>query len=115
MALRRLRRAPVALIAAYAVALQALLTAFVPAVSAAAPVAFALCSGNVADGYPVHHETPCYAVCVALGHAAGAPSPPDTIAAIAAPAAVIGFVPVEGWIAPVAILGPQAPRGPPLA
>ena len=112
---RRLRRATVALIAAYAVVLQALLTAFVPVVSAAAPMAVVLCSGNAVDGHPLQKEAPCSAVCLALGHAAGAPLPPDTIAAIAAPAAVIGFVPVEGWIAPVAILGPQAPRGPPPA
>lgn len=114
MDFRRLRRATLALVAAYAVALQALFAAFTPAHALATPDAV-LCSGNVADGAPARHEAPCAAACAALGQGAGAPPPPDTSAAIAASVAVIGFVPLRRWVAPVAILGPQAPRGPPLA
>ena len=109
---RRLRRAALALIAAYAVAMQALFAAFVPM----PPVSMAvLCSGNAPDGYPVQHESPCADACAALGQGAGAPPPPATTVAITTAAPVIQFVAFDGRIALVAILGPQAPRGPPLA
>jgi hypothetical protein len=108
---RRLRRAALALIAAYVVALQALFAAFVPM----PPVSMAvLCSGNAPDGYPAQHEAPCADACAALGQGAGAPPPPATTVAITTPAPV-QFVALDGRIALVAILGPQAPRGPPLA
>jgi hypothetical protein len=111
MDLQRLHRAALALIAAYAVALQALFTAFAPVLTSAAPMAV-LCSGSVADGHPVEHDTLCSMACMALGQGVGVPPPPATIARLAVHAAV-AFIPPKHRIAPVAMLGPQAPRGPP--
>jgi hypothetical protein len=77
---RPLRRKAIALIAAYALALQGLWSAFVP-VAVALPAAV-LCSGQMADdpGAPAGHEPACSSACVMLG-AAAAPAPPDTIIA----------------------------------
>ena len=108
----RLRRAAIALVAAYAMALQALLLAAAPAVFAPAT---ALCSGDGTDGHPAQHEWPCASACVAFGQAAGGILPPDTTVAIATPLAVITLGVASPWIPPVAIKGPQVPRGPPQA
>jgi hypothetical protein len=77
---RLLRRKALALIAAYALALQGLWSAYVP-VAVALPAA-ALCSGQMVDepGAPVGHEPPCSSACVMLG-AAATPALPDTIIA----------------------------------
>lgn len=112
-------RTVVALIAAYAVALQALLSAFLPldplALTASATV---LCSHDGTDGqsHPGQHELPCAAVCAALGHGISGPLPPNVVAAYAEPVAIAAFVPFSDWTAPrIAIDGPPGQRGPPLA
>jgi len=116
---RAVHRRTVALIAAYAVALQALLSAFVPFDPSilAAPVAV-LCSHDEAGGarHPAQHDLPCAAVCAALGHGIAGPAPPDVVVAYAEPLALVTLAPARNWVAPrIAIDGPQAPRGPPLA
>jgi len=116
-----IRRRTVALIAAYALALQGLLLAFVPAgpVSLAGPFA-ALCAHDSGDGggqdQPSQHDSPCAALCAAMGQGIAGPLPP-------APAVVLAIVqdpgasaPVSDWVPPHRFLsGPQIPRGPPLA
>jgi hypothetical protein len=76
---RPLRRKAIALIAAYALALQGLWSAFVP-VAVALPAAV-LCSGQMADdpGAPAGHELACTSACVMLG--ASAAPPPATVIA----------------------------------
>lgn len=115
----RLRCRAVALIAAYAVAMQALLSAFVPVVPAvlADPLAV-LCSRDAGDGsgYPAQHDLPCAAVCAALGHGVAGPLPPDVAIAVTAPYIVVARAPRNDWVAPrFAVRGPRSPRGPPLA
>ena len=83
----RLRLRVIALVAAYAVALQGLLAAFSP-VAAAWP-AGVLCSGQSMDEpvAPVSHEPSCTNACVMLG-AAAAPPPPQVVIAETFAAAV---------------------------
>jgi hypothetical protein len=102
----------IALITAYAVALQGLLAAFVP-VAAALPSGM-LCSGQVMDGpaEPAGHEPSCASSCAMLGGIAG-PLPPDLVVAVqlASPAHDLS------WSAapPVAPQrGRQTARAPPL-
>ncbi len=109
----RLRRAAIALVAAYAMALQALLLAAAPAVVAPAAALAALCPGDGAGSHPAQHEWPCATACAALGQCVGGVLPPNTTVAIASLVAVIVLAAVGDWIAPVAIRGPQVPRGPP--
>jgi hypothetical protein len=113
------RRRTVALIAAYAVALQALLSAFVPFDPSILAAPFAvLCSHDEAGGadHPPQHDLPCAAVCAALGHGVAGPAPPDVVVACAELLAFATLAPASDWVAPrIAIDGPQAPRGPPLA
>jgi hypothetical protein len=110
---RRLCRATLAMLAAYAITLQAMLAAFAPA--AFLPVSqIVLCAGNGTDGHPVPHEGLCSSACTVLGHQAGVPPPPHAAEGIAAPLVIIAFVAFNQSIAPLAILGPHAPRGPPL-
>ena len=109
----RLRRAAIALVAAYAMALQALLVAAAPAVLGPATAFAALCPGGGADGHPAQHEWPCASACIALGQCAGGILPPETAVAIAVPVAIIALARSSQWIAPVAIKGPQIARGPP--
>ena len=115
----RFRSRTVALIAAYAVAMQALLSAFVPVFSATSAAPFAvLCSHDGADGsgQPLQHDLPCVAMCAALGHGVAGPLPPDIVVAVARPQAVLSLAPDSDWVPPrVAIRGPQSPRAPPLA
>jgi hypothetical protein len=116
---RGLRYRAVALIAAYAVALQALLSSFMPAAPAIPDIAFAgLClrGGSDGSGQPARHDLPCAAICAALGHGVAGPLPPDIVVAVAAPKAIVALTPVDGWVTPrLAVRGPQAPRAPPLA
>jgi hypothetical protein len=116
---RGLRYRAVALIAAYAVAMQALLSSFVPAAPAIPDIAFAaLClrDGSDGSGHPARHDLPCAAICAALGHGLAGPLPPDIVVAVAAPQAMVALTPVDGWVTPrLAIRGPQAARAPPLA
>lgn len=113
------RRRTVALIAAYAVALQALLSAFVPFDPSILAAPFAvLCSHDAAGGagHPAQPDLPCAAACAALGHGITGPAPPDVVVAYAEQLALAMLAPASDWVAPhIAIDGPQAPRGPPLA
>ncbi|MEX2034366.1 MAG: hypothetical protein WEA28_04155 [Xanthobacteraceae bacterium] len=114
-----LRYRAVALIAAYAVAMQALLSSFMPAAPAIPDIAFAaLClrDGSDGSGHPARHDLPCAAICAALGHGLAGPLPPDIVVAFSAPQAIVALTPVDGWVTPrLAIRGPQAARAPPLA
>ena len=116
---RGLRHQAVALIAAYAVAMQALLSSFMPAAPAIPDIAFAaLClrDGSDGSGHPARHDLPCAAICAALGHGLAGPLPPDIVVAVAAPQAMVALTPVDGWVTPrLAVRGPQAARAPPLA
>jgi len=113
MDLSAIRRAIIALTAAYSMALQALLLAFVvPLPAALADPLTVLCSGD--QGPPAKHDIPCPAVCAAMGHGltgallAG-------IAAIAMLREAYGVAaPLIDWIAPLVFAaGPLPPRGPP--
>ncbi len=109
----------VALIVAYAVAMQALLSAFVPVFSATSAAPFAvLCSRDSADGsgQPLQHDLPCAAMCAALAQGVAGPLPPDIVGAVVKPHSVLAPAPESEWVPPrVAFRGPQAPRAPPLA
>ena len=102
----------IALIAAYAVALQGLLVAFGP-VAAALPSGV-LCSGQMMDGpaEPAGHEPSCASACTMLGGMT-APLPPDL--AVAAPLAMPGHDLSLSAAPPIAPQrGPQTARAPPL-
>jgi hypothetical protein len=115
----RLRRSTVALIAAYAIALQSLLSGMVPlAPSILAGTAAVLCTHDSADGtgQPSPHQLPCAAMCAALGHGMAGPLPPAVVVVFAAPYAVAADTAFNEWTPPrTDVRGPQAPRGPPLA
>ena len=114
-----LRRPAVALVAAYAVALQALLTAFIPSVPAALTDPFAvLCSQDKTHGtgQPAHHDAPCAAICAAMGQGIAGAVPPDVVVVIVVPHAVTAAEPFVDWMPPqIAVIDSHAPRGPPLA
>ena len=113
------RRRTIALAAAYAVALQTLLAAFVPAAPVLPAGRFAvLCSHDAADGtgQPAQHDLPCAALCAAMGQGIAGPVPLGVVAAIAVPQAIAAVVPVNEWVPPqIALTDTHAPRGPPLA
>ena len=112
------RRGIVALIAAYAVALQMLFAAFVP-VSFASPANadVILCAHDTdGSGLPGHHDLPCVAMCAAMGQGIGGPLPAAAIAAVVVPQSIAAPIPVVDWIPPrIAATNSHAPRGPPLA
>jgi hypothetical protein len=111
------RRRTVALIAAYAIALQALLSGLVAPVPVTAPFAV-LCThdSSAGAGQPVQHELPCAAICAALGHGIAGPLPPAIAVTMAAPTIIALAAPVIDWIAPRPVgRTPHIPRGPPLA
>ena len=112
-------RRTIALTAAYAVALQMLLAAFVPLASPVSAGPFSvLCSHDNADGsgQPARHDLPCAALCAAMGHGIAGPVPPDVVAVIAAPQAIAALAPARDWAPPrIAPTDIHAPRGPPLA
>jgi hypothetical protein len=113
------RRSTVALIAAYAVALQALLSSFVAATPAVLANPFAiLCSHDSSGGtgQPVSHDLPCTALCAALGHAVTGPLPPAVSVAMASAQVIAAVVPDgDRTVARRAVRSPQLTRGPPLA
>ena len=78
LAMGLLRLRIIALTAAYAVALQGLLSAFAP--MAVALPAGVLCSGQTLDdpAAPANHEMSCTSACAVLG-AAAAPPPPNVV------------------------------------
>jgi hypothetical protein len=112
-------RRTIALTAAYAVALQVLLAAFVPLAPAIPTGPFAvLCSHDKADGtgQPAQHDLPCAALCAAMGHGIAGPVPPDVVIARAKPNAIAALAPAGEWVPPrIALSDVHAPRGPPLA
>jgi len=113
----RFRCRAIAIVAAYAVALHALLLAFVPmAAPLAGPFAI-LCSHDNADGtgQPAQHDLPCAALCAALGQGVSGPLPPDVAPVVAELGQSVAVAPVVRWALPsIARTNPHAPRGPPL-
>ena len=112
-----LRRHLVALAAAYAVALQALLLAFVPAATSGLTAEFGiLCTHDgEGSGGPPSHDLPCAALCAALGHGIAGPVPAGIAAVLEAFAFVAVGAPVMEWLAPHRVLsGLPVTRGPPL-
>jgi hypothetical protein len=116
-----IRRRTVALIAAYAVALQTLLAAFVPATPALLANPFAVLCSHDADGpdhpgQPAQHEPPCAALCAAMGQGIAGPVPPGVVVAVAVPQSFTAIAPASDWVPPqIATTDTHAPRGPPLA
>lgn len=113
----RLCRQSIALIAAYAMALQTLFAAFVPPASALVAGSFAMpCSHDAGvPGQPIHHDLPCAALCAAMGHGVAGPAPPDFVAAFVMLPAIAAIGPVSEWVPPrIALTHVHAPRGPPL-
>jgi hypothetical protein len=113
----RFRRRTIAIVAAYAVALQALLLSFVPtAVPLTGPFAI-LCSHDSADGtgQPVQHDLPCAALCAALAHGVSGPLPSGVVTLAAKLRPFMAVAPAGSWVLPpIARTDPHAPRGPPL-
>jgi hypothetical protein len=116
MVSHRFRRRTIALVAAYAVALQALFLAFVPLTPAVLSGNFAVLCSHDGTGQPAEHDLPCAAMCAALGHGVTGPLPPG-VATLAAEFQVFRAVaPASRWAPPrIARTEPHAPRGPPLA
>jgi hypothetical protein len=114
----RFPRRTIALIAAYAVALQALFLAFVP-LTPAVPGGFlaALCAHEGVDSPgPAKHDLPCAAMCAALGHGVTGPLPLGVSTLAARFWVFQAAVPASQWTLPrFARNEPHAPRGPPLA
>ena len=112
-----IRRAVVALTAAYSMALQALLLAFVvPQISALADPLTVLCAniGTGDTGLPAKHEVPCPAVCAAMGHGLTGALPAGIAAIALLREAYAAAAPLMDWIAPLLFAaGPLLPRGPP--
>ena len=114
------RRRTVAMVAAYAVALQAILSAFVP-IAALATVgpASAICAHDGGDGSgpPGHsHDLPCAALCAAMAQGVSGPLPPAVAVVPAAPQVLFGLAPASDWVPPrIALANDHAPRGPPRA
>lgn len=114
----RLRRRTIALIAAYAMVLQALFAAFVPPAPFDPAGELALLCSHDADGpgQPAHHDLPCAALCAAMGHGVAGPAPPDVVVGSFTRYASAAIGPVNQWVPPrIALSDIQAPRGPPLA
>jgi hypothetical protein len=114
----RFRRRTIALVAAYAVALQTLFAAFVTPALALSSAPFAVLCSHDADGsgQPVQHDQPCAALCAAMGHGIAGAVPPDVAVAVAVPLVIAAAIPANEWVPPqIALTGTHAPRGPPLA
>jgi hypothetical protein len=112
-----LRRSAVTWVAAYAVAIQALLLAFAPftAMVPADPHAV-LCTHDADDsGAPARGDHPCAAICAAMGHGLAALTSPEAVAARYDPQTVPARAMAADWTAHrQSLRGPQVPRGPPL-
>lgn len=106
-----LRIRAIALVVAYALALQGLLLAFVPPAMA---LPGELCSGETADSpaAPAGHNASCASACVLLG-AAAAPPPPNSVVAVRIAARISNFVPHPAPLIAVP-QGPQTARAPPI-
>jgi hypothetical protein len=117
MDLSPVRRRTVALVAAYAVALQTLLAAFVPV---------ALPPGRLLRVHvlprcrrprqPAQHDPPCAAICAAMGQGIAGPLPTGMVVSVAAQSPIAALIPAGDWVPPsIAATDSHAPRGPPLA
>jgi hypothetical protein len=118
MDLSPVHRRTVALVAAYAVALQMLFAAFVPPSLATTADGFAvLCFHDVdAPGSPVQHDVPCAAMCAAMGQGIAGPLPSGTAVSVRVPSSIAAPIPASDWVPPrIAATDNHAPRGPPLA
>src|SRR5258708_30992431 len=118
MDLSPVRRRTVALVAAYAVALQALLAAFVPVVLAAPADAFAVLCTHDADGpgQPAQHDPPCASMCAAMGQGIAGPLPTGMAISVVVQSPIAVRIPASDWVPPqIAATDSHAPRGPPLA
>jgi hypothetical protein len=114
----RFRCQTIALIAAYAMALQTLFATLAPPALASPVGSLALlCSHDAGDpGQPAHHDLPCAAFCAAIGHGVAGPMPPDVVAASVRQYARAAIGPDNQWVSPQIVLTDiHAPRGPPLA
>jgi hypothetical protein len=119
MEMGRLRRLSVALVAAYALALHGLLSAFIPLPpSGLAGPAAVLCSYDNGDGSgaPQHHGPSCVGICTALGDGAAGALPSQALVA-PWPVAVdeVAGLRIARIVRGNAPFGPQVPRGPPQA
>ena len=118
MDLSPVRRRTVALVAAYAVALQTLLAAFVPVGLAAPADSFAALCSHDADGplQPAQHDPPCAAICAAMGQGIAGPLPTGMVVGVAVQSPIAALIPASDWVPPsIAATDSHAPRGPPLA
>jgi hypothetical protein len=117
--MNRFRRRMIALVAAYAMALQTQFAGFVPPAPAdPAGAALALLCSHDADGpgQPAHHDLPCAALCAAMGHGVAGPAPPDVVVGSFTRYASAAINPADHWVPPrIALTDIHAPRGPPLA
>ena len=114
----RIRRTAIALSAAYAVALQALFLSFIPVATATlTDPALVLCSYRDGDGsgHPAQHQSPCVAICAAMGHGIGGVLPLLVVDALA-PTLVAAVAELLGsWVVPALVeIRPQTSRGPPI-
>jgi hypothetical protein len=118
MDLSPVRRRTVALVAAYAVALQTVLAAFVPVVLTAPADAFAVLCSHAADGpgQPAQHDPPCAAMCAAMGQGIAGALPTGMAVNVAVPPSIAALNAASDWVPPpLAVADSHAPRGPPLA
>src|SRR5436189_3598244 len=118
MDLNPVRRRTVALVAAYAVALQMLLAAFVPGALAVPADAFAVLCSHDADGpgQPAQRDPPCAAMCAAMGQGIAGALPTGVAVSVAVPSSIAALDPASDWVPPsIACTNSHAPRGPPLA
>lgn len=116
MVFARLRCWMIGIVAAYAVALHALLTALAPVV----PLALAdspsiVCAhGGDQSNVPADHDSPCAAMCAALAQAFAAVAAPALAEAIDWPQVVRTLAIADDWTPPrLELARRQAPRGPP--
>ena len=106
-------RRAVALIAAYVVALQALLLPL--SVAAGGSAQMSLCSES-SNGAPVKHDTgcPCAAGCGMQCHASGFSGPPHVdFAYLPGRAVIVGAAPALDLAVRIAQRSPHSPRAPP--
>ena len=118
MDLSPVRRSVVALIAAYAVALQTLLAAFVPVVLAAPADAFAVLCSHDADGpgQPAQHDPPCAAMCAAMGQGIAGALPTGMAVSVKVSSSIAALNPASDWVPPsITATDSHEPRGPPFA
>ena len=113
-----LRRRTLALVAAYAVALQVVLPGFLPmSAMVAADTFVTICSHESGDGpaQPANHDLPCTALCAAMAQASPGPLPVAVAHAPARTQVLAALAPAVDWVAPrIAPAETHAPRGPPV-